>query len=225
MLIKGVARGFNQLLGSGPPVQNVAHPCFKRLNTNALLSEEVRRNFQRTLNHQLEELSKPTVGPSNGPKLTAEWKSITDTILSTARSTLGVMHKRHQDWFDASRKQIHVILHEKNSAYKAHLQQPKSAAYYQPMDQDSFPSATPPARDAQYIDLSKAFDTIDRVILWKTLSKFGCPPIFLAILWDFHDDMSAQVMYGGASSEFFFSAGWCQTELRAGTCHLQHLHD
>ena len=54
-----------------------------------------------------------------------------------------------------------------------------------------------------YIDLSKAFDTIDQAILWKTLSKFGCPPIFLAILRDFHDDMSAQVIYGGASSEFF----------------------
>ena len=54
-----------------------------------------------------------------------------------------------------------------------------------------------------FIDLSKVFDTIDRAILWKTLSKFGCPPIFLAILQDFHDDMSAQVIYGGASSEFF----------------------
>jgi len=54
-----------------------------------------------------------------------------------------------------------------------------------------------------FIDLSKAFDTIDRAILWKTLSKFGCPPIFLAILRDFHDDMSAQAIYGGASSEFF----------------------
>ena len=31
-------------------------PC-KRLNTNALLSEEMRENFQLTLNHQLEELS------------------------------------------------------------------------------------------------------------------------------------------------------------------------
>jgi len=54
-----------------------------------------------------------------------------------------------------------------------------------------------------FIDLSKAFDTMDRAILWKTLSKFGFPPIFLAILRDFHDDMSAQVIYGGASSEFF----------------------
>jgi len=54
-----------------------------------------------------------------------------------------------------------------------------------------------------FIDLSKAFDTIDRAILWKTLSKFGCPPICLAILRDFHDDLSARVIYGGASSEFF----------------------
>ena len=54
-----------------------------------------------------------------------------------------------------------------------------------------------------FIDLSKAFDTIDRAILWKTLSKFGCPPIFLAILRDFHDDMSEQIIYGGTSSEFF----------------------
>ena len=105
-------------------------PC-KRLSTNALLSEEVRENFQSTLNHQLEELSKPSEGPSTGPKLNAEWKSITDTILSTAKSTLGVMHKQHQNWFDANQKEIHVILHEKNSAYKAHLQQPKSAAHYQ----------------------------------------------------------------------------------------------
>jgi len=49
----------------------------------------------------------------------------------------------------------------------------------------------------------KAFDTKDRAILWKTLSKFGCPPIFLKILRDFHDDFSAQVIYGGASSEIF----------------------
>jgi len=112
------------------PPARIKQPC-KRKTTNALLSEEARENFQRTLNHQLKELSKPSEGPSNGPKLSAEWESITDTVLSTGKSTLGVMHKRHQDWFDAIRKEIHVILHEKNSAYKAHLQQPKPAAHYQ----------------------------------------------------------------------------------------------
>ena len=91
----------------------------------------MRENFQRTLNHQLEEFSKPSEGPSNGPKLTAEWDSIMDTILSTTKSTLGVMHKQHQDWFDTNWREIHIILHEKNSASNAHLQHPKSTAHYQ----------------------------------------------------------------------------------------------
>ena len=38
------------------PPARMKQPC-KRLNTNALLSEEMRENFQLTLNHQLEELS------------------------------------------------------------------------------------------------------------------------------------------------------------------------
>jgi len=112
------------------PPSSMKQPC-KRLNTNALLTEEVRGNFQCTLNHQLKELSKPLEGPPDATTLTAKWESITDTILSTAKSTLGVMRKRYQDWFDANRKEIHVILHEKNSAYKAHIQHPKSAAHYQ----------------------------------------------------------------------------------------------
>ena len=91
----------------------------------------MRGNFQRTLNHQLEELSKPSEGSPDDTILAAEWESITDTILSTAKSTLGVVHKGHQDLFDANWKEIHVMLHEKNSAYKAHLHQPKSAAHYQ----------------------------------------------------------------------------------------------
>jgi len=113
------------------PASRMKQPC-KRLNTNALLTEEVRGNFQRTLNLQWEELSNPSEGPADATTLAAEWESITDMILSaTMKSTLGVMRKRHQDWFDANRKEIHVILYEKNSAYKAHLQQPKSAAHYQ----------------------------------------------------------------------------------------------
>jgi len=112
------------------PPSRMKQPC-KRLNTNALLTEEVRGYFQRTLNHQLEELSKPSEGLLNATTLTSEWESITDTILSTSKSTLGVMHKRHQEWFGANRKEIHTILYEKNSAYKAHLQQPKSTVHYQ----------------------------------------------------------------------------------------------
>jgi len=32
-----------------------------------------------------------------------------------------------------------------------------------------------------FIDLTKTFDTVNRDLLWKVLSKFGCPPHFLTI--------------------------------------------
>ena len=54
-----------------------------------------------------------------------------------------------------------------------------------------------------FIDLAKAFDTINRSILWTILTKFGCPPIFLDVLRDFHDGMTARVSYCSSVSDFF----------------------
>ena len=54
-----------------------------------------------------------------------------------------------------------------------------------------------------FIDLRKAFDTVNRDLLWKVLSKFGCPPHFLQILREFHDGMSARVAVGGHESDPF----------------------
>jgi len=48
-----------------------------------------------------------------------------------------------------------------------------------------------------FIDLTKAFDTVNRDLLWQVLSKFGCPPHFLSILREFHTDVSASVVQGG----------------------------
>jgi len=44
-----------------------------------------------------------------------------------------------------------------------------------------------------FIDLTKAFDTVNRDLLWKVLSKYGCPLHFLTILREFHDGMKAMV--------------------------------
>jgi len=52
-------------------------------------------------------------------------------------------------------------------------------------------------------DLTKAFDTVKRELLWKVLSKFGCPPHFLQIFREFHDGMSARVTVGGHESDPF----------------------
>ena len=54
-----------------------------------------------------------------------------------------------------------------------------------------------------FIDLTKAFDTVNRVGLWKVLSKFGCTDKFVAILRSLHDGMHGRVRVDGSLSESF----------------------
>ena len=54
-----------------------------------------------------------------------------------------------------------------------------------------------------FVDLTKAFDTVNRDILWNILRKFGCPPTFIAILQQFHTGMCAQVVMAGSQSSSF----------------------
>ena len=54
-----------------------------------------------------------------------------------------------------------------------------------------------------FVDLTKAFDTVKRYLLWKILRKFGCPHTFIAILQQFHTGMCAQVVMAGSQSSSF----------------------
>jgi exonuclease III len=54
-----------------------------------------------------------------------------------------------------------------------------------------------------FVDLSKAFDTVDRVLLWELLKKCGCPPKYISVLRELHDGMMARVCLGGEESEPF----------------------
>ena len=54
-----------------------------------------------------------------------------------------------------------------------------------------------------FIDLTKAFDSVNRSLLWEILSKIGCPDKFVQILRLFHDDMSATVLSNGMVTEPF----------------------
>lgn len=54
-----------------------------------------------------------------------------------------------------------------------------------------------------FVDLAKAFDTVNRTLLWETLRKFGCPPTFLAVLKSFHNGSMARVTNGGSKSDPF----------------------
>ena len=54
-----------------------------------------------------------------------------------------------------------------------------------------------------FIDLTKAFDTVNRSLLWDVFSNVGCPSQFLAVLREFHDEMTAKVAMNGLESDPF----------------------
>ena len=52
-----------------------------------------------------------------------------------------------------------------------------------------------------FVDLTKAFDTVNRDALWKVMGKLGCPPIFVHMLKELHRDMKGRVSFNGQLSE------------------------
>ena len=38
-----------------------------------------------------------------------------------------------------------------------------------------------------FVELTKAFDTVSREGLWKSMAKYGCPTKFIAMVRQFHD--------------------------------------
>nr|VZI32110.1 unnamed protein product [Spirometra erinaceieuropaei] len=54
-----------------------------------------------------------------------------------------------------------------------------------------------------FVDLTKAFDTVNREGLWKIMQKFGCPERFTQMVRQLHDGMMARVTDNRAVSEAF----------------------
>ena len=44
-----------------------------------------------------------------------------------------------------------------------------------------------------FIDLTKAYDSVDQTLLWDVLARFGMPPKMLAAILQFHDGAQARV--------------------------------
>ncbi|VDL90420.1 unnamed protein product [Schistocephalus solidus] len=54
-----------------------------------------------------------------------------------------------------------------------------------------------------FVDLTKAFDTVNRDGLWKVMQKFGCPARFTHMVRQLHDRMTASVTVNETVSEAF----------------------
>ena len=54
-----------------------------------------------------------------------------------------------------------------------------------------------------FIDLSKAFDSVDRTLLWSILQKSGCPRHFVQLIRSLHDGMRASIRVGDEISDPF----------------------
>ena len=89
------------------------------------------------------------------------------------------------------------------------------------------------------MDLTKAFDTVNREARWVILSKLGCPTKFVNLIRQFHDEMTGQVLSDGEASEpFSISNGVKQgcvlasvlfnlfyTCVPSGTLHREYTYD
>jgi hypothetical protein len=53
------------------------------------------------------------------------------------------------------------------------------------------------------VDLTKAFDTVNRAALWKVLNKLGIPDSMLKVIISFHEGMRASVGSNGETSDSF----------------------
>ena len=69
-----------------------------------------------------------------------------------------------------------------------------------------------------FVDLTKAFDSVNRETLWKILGKLGCPDHFVKLIRSFHDEMEVSVNVGGTLTDpFKVETGVKQGDLIAPT--------
>ena len=55
-----------------------------------------------------------------------------------------------------------------------------------------------------FVDLQKAYDTVDRTLLWQVLTRIGVPPQMIVVIQQFHDGMRACVRPDdGVCSDWF----------------------
>ena len=63
-----------------------------------------------------------------------------------------------------------------------------------------------------FVDFQKAFDSVDRDVIWRLMYHYGFPPKFVAIIQQLYEDATCQVIHDGKLTEPFS----VQTGVRQG---------
>ena len=54
-----------------------------------------------------------------------------------------------------------------------------------------------------FVDFQKAFDSVDRDVIWRLMYHYGFPPKFVAIIQQCYEDATCQVIHDGKLTEPF----------------------
>ena len=54
-----------------------------------------------------------------------------------------------------------------------------------------------------FVDLTKAFDIVNRKALWQVMKRLGCPSKFLTMIMELHEGQMGQVRLGNDLSQPF----------------------
>ena len=74
-----------------------------------------------------------------------------------------------------------------------------------------------------FVDLQKAYDSVDRELLWKVLARAGVPEEMIAVIRQFHDGMQAQVrMDDGGTLGLVRGYAGIETRMCAISATVQH---
>ena len=75
-----------------------------------------------------------------------------------------------------------------------------------------------------FIDITKAYDSVDRTLLWTVLVRFGVPQIMISVIRQFHDSMRACVRFNDKVCSRVVCCGTrSSSKVRACAPSVQHL--
>ena len=105
------------------PVQRLqGKKVAKKLDVSELNQDSKRQAFVNDLCSHLDALK------HSSEDVAESWTVFRDTVHSSAMDSLGLVSRKHQDWFDENDKEIQGLLEEKHQKHKAYLRNTSSVS-------------------------------------------------------------------------------------------------